>query len=126
VRFLQSVDVLSVPTTYHEPKGLYILEAWANGIPVVQPRHGSFPELIESSGGGVLVEPNNPKALADALLQVLTDHEFRDRIGRAGEASVRERFTSTAMARETLALLERFIEPRKVEPEPSRLGESVR
>ncbi|HEY3788946.1 MAG TPA: glycosyltransferase family 4 protein, partial [Urbifossiella sp.] len=35
VRFLQSIDLLSVPTTYHEPKGLYVLEAWANGIPVV-------------------------------------------------------------------------------------------
>src|SRR5262249_35906582 len=43
VRFLQSLDVLSVPTTYREPKGLYVLEALANGVPVVQPRHGSFP-----------------------------------------------------------------------------------
>src|SRR5262249_48837135 len=45
-RFLQSLDVLSVPTTYREPKGLYVLEAWAHGVPVVQPAHGSFPELI--------------------------------------------------------------------------------
>src|SRR5262249_43815200 len=43
VRFYQSLDVLSVPTTYREPKGLYVLEALANGVPVVQPRHGSFP-----------------------------------------------------------------------------------
>ena len=47
VRFLQALDVLSVPTTYHEPKGLYVLEALANGVPVVQPAHGSFPELIK-------------------------------------------------------------------------------
>ena len=60
VRFLQSIDVLSVPTTYREPKGLYVLEAWANGVPVVQPRHGSFPELIEATGGGLLVEPDDP------------------------------------------------------------------
>ena len=57
VRFLQSLDVLSVPTTYREPKGLYVLEALANGVPVVQPRHGSFPELIEATQGGLLVEP---------------------------------------------------------------------
>jgi glycosyltransferase involved in cell wall biosynthesis len=126
VRFFQSVDLLSVPTTYREPKGLYILEAWANGIPVVEPRHGSFPELIESSSGGVLVEPNNPKTLADALHSILIDHDSRDRIGRAGEASVHERFTSTAMARETLAILERFIEMRKAEHESSRIGERVR
>src|SRR5437016_13208402 len=60
VRFLQSLDVLSVPTTYREPKGLYVLEALANGVPVVQPRHGSFPELLERTGGGLLVNPNDP------------------------------------------------------------------
>ena len=60
MRFLQGLDVLSVPTTYREPKGLYVLEALANGVPVVQPRHGSFPELIEATGGGLLVNPDDP------------------------------------------------------------------
>jgi glycosyltransferase involved in cell wall biosynthesis len=109
VRFLESVDVLSVPTTYREPKGLYILEAWANGIPVVQPRHGSFPELIEATRGGVLVEPENITALTEGLRHILSDHEFRDRAGRAGEAAVRERFSASSMARETIAILERFV-----------------
>jgi glycosyltransferase involved in cell wall biosynthesis len=115
VKFLQSVDVLSVPTTYREPKGLYILEAWANGTPVVQPRHGSFPELIEATGGGVLVEPNNTKALAEALQSVLIQHKLRDRLGRAGETAVRERFTASVMAKETIALLERIIGTSNVE-----------
>ncbi|MGE3316706.1 MAG: glycosyltransferase family 4 protein, partial [Planctomycetaceae bacterium] len=44
VRFIKSLDVLSVPTVYREPKGIYVLEALANGVPVVQPRHGAFPE----------------------------------------------------------------------------------
>ena len=60
VRFLQSLDVMSVPTPYREPKGLYVLEALANGVPVVQPSHGSFPELIGASGGGLLVTPDDP------------------------------------------------------------------
>ena len=38
-----------MPTDYREPKGLTILEAWANGVPVVQPGHGSFPELIAAT-----------------------------------------------------------------------------
>ena len=50
VEFLKSIDIFSVPTSYREPKGLYVLESWANGVPVVQPRHGSFPELIEATG----------------------------------------------------------------------------
>jgi glycosyltransferase involved in cell wall biosynthesis len=109
VRFLRSIDVLSVPTTYREPKGLYVLEAWANGVPVVKPRHGTFPELIEATGGGLLVPPDDPVALAAGLRQVLDDHAFRERAGRAGEAAVRERFTADAMARETIAVLERYV-----------------
>jgi glycosyltransferase involved in cell wall biosynthesis len=106
VRYLQSIDVLSVPTTYHEPKGLYVLEAWANGVPVVQPRHGAFPELIEQTGGGLLVDPDKPAALADGLRQLLQDHALRDRAGRAGENAVRARFHSGVMAREVAAILE--------------------
>jgi glycosyltransferase involved in cell wall biosynthesis len=107
VRFLQSIDVLSVPTVYREPKGLYVLEAWANGVPVVQPRHGAFPELIEPTGGGLLVEPNDPAALVDGLRRMLEDRELRDRCARAGEVAVRERFTAAVMAKETAAVLER-------------------
>lgn len=112
VRFLQSIDVLSVPTTYREPKGLYVLEAWANGVPVVQPRHGSFPELIEATGGGLLVEPDDPGALAAGLRQLLEDHDLRDRCGRAGAAAVLQRFTAEAMARDTLAVLEAAVRGR--------------
>jgi glycosyltransferase involved in cell wall biosynthesis len=55
---LDGSDVLSVPTAYVESKGIPVLEAWSRGVPVVQPAHGSFPELIERSGGaGVLVPP---------------------------------------------------------------------
>lgn len=107
VRFMQSVDVLCVPTVYREPKGLYVLEAWANGVPVVLPAHGAFPELVESTGGGLLVPADSIDALADGLARALTDHAFRHRAGRAGAAAVRDRFTAESMARETIALVER-------------------
>ncbi len=57
IDFLRGLDVLSVPTVYREPKGLFVLESLANAVPVVLPAHGAFPELIEATGGGVLVEP---------------------------------------------------------------------
>lgn len=106
VRFFQSIDVLSVPTTYREPKGLYVLEAWANGVPVVQPRHGTFPELIEQTGGGILVDPDDPVALTEGLRRLLDNHALRDQTGRAGEAAVRELLTAGAMARGVVAVLE--------------------
>jgi glycosyltransferase involved in cell wall biosynthesis len=106
VRFLQSIDVFSVPTIYREPKGLYILEAWANGLPVVQPRHGAFPELIEATGAGVLVEPGQPEQLAEELHHLLQDPNRRYELGQAGATAVRDRFTAATMAKHTITLLE--------------------
>jgi glycosyltransferase involved in cell wall biosynthesis len=108
VRFLQSIDVLSVPTTYREPKGLYVLEALANGVPVVQPRHGSFPELVEATGGGVLVEPDDPDDLARGLRLLLDDAAHREKLGRRGKEAVFERFHARAMAEATLAVFGKY------------------
>jgi len=66
--FLKGLSVFSVPTSFDDPKGLFLLEAMAVGVPVIQPRRGAFPEVIETTGGGVLVEPDNPDALAQAIL----------------------------------------------------------
>ncbi len=64
IDFLRNLDVLSVPATYDEPKGMFLLEAMANGVPVVQPRRGAFPEIMEKTGGGILVEPDDTASLA--------------------------------------------------------------
>lgn len=107
VRFLQRCDVLSVPTVYREPKGLYILEAWANGVPVVQPRHGAFPELLEATGGGVLVNPEDPADLAQALRRLIDQPEQARDMARRGQDAVRTRFHAAAMAEETRRVLQR-------------------
>ncbi len=108
VAFLQSLDVLSVPTTYREPKGLYVLEALANAVPVVQPRHGSFPELIERTGGGVLVNPDDPEDLARTLAGLLEAAERRQALGRQGQSVVHEYFHADRMARDTLDVYAKF------------------
>jgi glycosyltransferase involved in cell wall biosynthesis len=109
VRFLQSLDVLSVPTVYREPKGLYLLEALACGVPVVQPRHGSFPELVELTGGGLLVNPEDPHDLARGLRQVLDDARLRGELGRRGREAVFARFTADAMARATVDVYRKYL-----------------
>jgi glycosyltransferase involved in cell wall biosynthesis len=109
VRFLQTLDVLTVPTVYREPKGLYVLEALANGVPVVQPRHGSFPELIEATGGGLLVEPDDPAALARGLRELLEQPQRRAELAARGLAAIRQRFHAAAMARNTLAIYEKYL-----------------
>jgi glycosyltransferase involved in cell wall biosynthesis len=112
IRFLQSLDVLSVPTTYREPKGLFALEALANGVPVVLPRHGAFPELIEATGGGVLVEPNAPGALAKALAALLLDPARRQELGRRGREAVHRRFGDRQAAQGMLAVYGRALAER--------------
>ncbi len=109
VRFLQGLDVLSVPTTYREPKGLYVLEALANGVPVVQPRHGSFPELVEATGGGLLANPEDPADLARQIRRLLDEPGHRQELGRKGQEAVRQRFHADAMARETLAVYGKYV-----------------
>ncbi len=91
--FLQSVDVLSVPTPYDEPKGTFLLEAMGEGLPVVQPRRGSFTEIVEKTGGGVLVPPDDVEALARGLHDLWKDPQARERLGDAGYRGVRAHYS---------------------------------
>ena len=98
IAFLRSLDVLSVPAPYHEPKGIFLMEAMAAGVPVVQPRHGAFIEMIEKTGGGLLVEPGDATALADGLSAIHRDPELAKALGTAGAQGVREHYTLERMA----------------------------
>ena len=100
--FLRGLHVLTVPTTYREPKGLFALEALACGVPVVQPRHGTFPEMIERTGGGILVEPDSSEALAAGLGTLLDDPALREEMGRRGSEVVRAEYNERVMADRTL------------------------
>ncbi len=109
LEFLDSLDVLSVPTVYRDPKGLFVLEALAHGVPVVQPAHGAFPELIEATGGGWLIAPDSPEALADGLHAAARDRTEADRRAEAGRAAVAECFTARHMAEATLEVYGRYV-----------------
>jgi glycosyltransferase involved in cell wall biosynthesis len=87
--FLGSLDLLSVPATYDEPKGVFLLEAMASGVPVVQPRRGAFTEIVEKTGGGLLVAPDDSEALADGLYRLWQDPELKKSLGERGFDGVR-------------------------------------
>lgn len=116
VEFLKSLDVLSVPTTYREPKGLSILEALANGVPVVQPAHGAFPELIEATQGGLLFEPGNLDDLIAKWESLLLNPNDRLQFATAGWHRVREKLSPAVMANQTLELFASLTQPQKVTP----------
>jgi glycosyltransferase involved in cell wall biosynthesis len=97
-KFLRSLDVLSVPSDYHEPKGLYLLEAMASGVPVVQPNHGAFPEMLNKTGGGVLSRSEQPADVADAIFDLWRDPARAAGMGRCGAQGVRAHYTIGHMA----------------------------
>lgn len=113
INFLNSLHVLSVPTVYREPKGLFVLEALANGVPVVQPQHGAFPELLASTGGGILVEPNSPPALAEGIESLLHNPEWREQLGRKGKSAVQRFFNDEVMAKATVEVYQKYLQNRK-------------
>jgi glycosyltransferase involved in cell wall biosynthesis len=120
IDFLQTLDVLSVPATYKEPKGVFLLEAMACGVPVVQPKHGAFTEIVEKTGGGILVEPDNPRSLAKGIHQLLDDPARAARLGESGFHGVREHYSIERSADRALAVYDSVV--RKIERVPEEIA----
>jgi glycosyltransferase involved in cell wall biosynthesis len=104
--FLKSLDLLCVPATYNEPKGMFLLEAMASGVPVVQPRRGAFTEIVEKTGGGLLVEPDNPESLADAFYRLWQDRSQLAALADAAFTNVRTHYTVQRSADRQLEVYE--------------------
>ena len=98
VAFLQGLNVFAVPATYDDPKGLSLVEAMACGVPVVAARRGTYVELIERTGGGVLIPSEDVEALMAELLRMRTDEARRRELGTRAAAAVREHCTAEVMA----------------------------
>ena len=93
IALLRSFDVLSVPSVYREPKGLFLLEAMASGVPVVQPRRGAFTEVVEKTGGGLLVAADDVDALAEGLFSLWQNRSRAAALGAKAYAGVRQHYT---------------------------------
>lgn len=81
---LHSLDIYVHPSICQESFGVSILEASACGIPVVATRVGGVPEVCIDGQTGLLIEPNNPEALAEAIIKLANDPELRHNMGQAG------------------------------------------
>lgn len=104
--FLKKLSVLSVPEKHPVACGLYVLEALAAGVPVVQPDSGVFTELLEMTGGGVLCEPNNVEALVKAIESLLLEPEHARELGEQGRQGVHEKFNIEQTARDLMRIYE--------------------
>ena len=111
IAFLRRLDVMSLPATYDEPKGVSLLEAMACGVPIVQPRRGAFTEIVEKTGGGVLVQPDDPRSLADGILHIFNDKDRAEDLSANGFRGVREHYTAAHMADKLLECYNEAINP---------------
>ena len=108
IDFLNRLHVFSVPTVYRESKGLSVIESLANGVPVVQPQHGTFPEMISATEGGILVAPESAEAVAMGIMELLNDAEQREHLGKTGKMNVHQKFNDTAVAEQLLKVFEKY------------------
>jgi glycosyltransferase involved in cell wall biosynthesis len=125
IEFLQNLDVFSVPSPYREPKGLYLLEAMASGVPVVQPRHGAFLEIIARTKGGLLFESDDPDSLAEGILSIAGNPELAHQLSRNGSAGVRDHYSVSRMADRTLEVYEAVLERPKASQGKSVPSQSI-
>jgi glycosyltransferase involved in cell wall biosynthesis len=113
LNFFKQIDVFSVPAPYREPKGISILEALANGVPVVQPDHGAYVEWVHATQGGLLHRPNDSVDLAEKLAILLRDANLRKQLGQQGRQNIFNKFSSECMASATLDVFRSLIENTK-------------
>jgi glycosyltransferase involved in cell wall biosynthesis len=116
IELLRGFSLLSVPALYGEAFGLYLLEAMACGVPAVQPRTAAFTEIVEETGGGILVEDASSEALAEAWEALLLDPSRANALGHAGLKAVRQNYSMRAMAERFVAFAEERIKSEKIRP----------
>lgn len=92
---------LFVMSSVTEGLGTSLLDAMACSRPIVATRAGGIPEIVEDGVNGVLVAPRDAPSLAAAIVRTLKDEGLRRRMGEAGFARVRERFTVEQMVSRT-------------------------
>jgi L-malate glycosyltransferase len=98
---------LFVMSSVTEGLGTSLLDAMAAARPIVATKAGGIPEIVEDGVNGLLVPPRDARALADAIVGALGDPAMRHRMGDAGLARVRERFTVDRMVAATAAVYAR-------------------
>ena len=115
VAFLEGLTLFSVPATYGEAFGMYVIEALAAGVPAILPDTAAFPEIIENTGGGTLFKLGSTAAehaqrLADALESLLADPEKARALGESGRGAVQREYTISRLAERLVAITREMVD----------------
>lgn len=104
--FWEQVQLISVPVHNGEAFGIYLTEAMASGIPVVQPALGAFPEIVGQAGGGVIYQPNTPEALSKAWANLFDQPAKIEQLSNEARASVETHFDINRQAEKLIGIYE--------------------
>jgi glycosyltransferase involved in cell wall biosynthesis len=102
MKYFEEVSMISVPVRNGEAFGIYLIEALACGIPVVQPKLGAFPEIVGKSGGGLIYEENRPGQLANSLQELLDDKNKLEDLSKKARESAETSFNVNQLAEDLI------------------------
>ncbi|MCZ4695414.1 glycosyltransferase family 1 protein [Ancylomarina euxinus] len=107
--FFSKVKIISVPVRNGEAFGLYLLESMASGVPVVQPKLGAFPEIVEKSNGGIIYENNTPEVLATAIKDLLNQEDKLQELSTSARKGVEEEFNIYTQSDKLIGIYSKFL-----------------
>jgi phosphatidylinositol alpha-mannosyltransferase len=119
-RYYQSCAVFCAPNTGQESFGIVLLEAMAAGAPIVASDIPGYRDVVVQGEQGLLVEPRNPGALADAICRLLGNPEMRANMRRVGQEKA-QAYDWPRIATQVLDYYAEVLERREAEPEPQRV-----
>jgi glycosyltransferase involved in cell wall biosynthesis len=96
--FLKDFDIFVIPSSYPDPFPRSVIEAMSFSLPVVGFRAGGIVESVDDGVTGILSEPGDTRAMADAILRLIADEDLREPMGRAGRERVKEKFSAQSVA----------------------------
>jgi sugar transferase (PEP-CTERM/EpsH1 system associated) len=112
---LAGLDLFALPSLWEGLPNV-VLEAMAAGLPVAATAVGGTPEIVVDGVTGILVPPQDPEVLAQAITRLLGDPGLRHRMGQAGQERVAQRFTVERMVEQTERLYERLLVEKEITP----------
>lgn len=108
--FFNDLTVLSVPVLKGEAFGLYMLESLASGVPIVQPALGAFPEIIETTGGGITYSPNDSHNLASAFKELFSNPDRLNQMSINGQKAIEDKFNTKRLTEEMISIYKKLIQ----------------
>ncbi|WP_230626268.1 glycosyltransferase family 4 protein [Cupriavidus necator] len=106
----KKMDVFVLPSLFGEGLPMVVIEAMALGLPVVATRVEGIPEVLEPDGAGIIVEPNQPRAMAEAIEKLIQSPAQLAQLAECGRARQRSHYSDIAMAREVATIYREIVE----------------